>query len=46
MNIETIMKYKTFLVLGDTTNEEKYAYKIKKELLENNYNVITLNKNK
>ena len=35
MDLKEIMNYKTYVVLGSTDNEEKYAYKIKKSLLEN-----------
>ena len=35
MDLKEIMNYKTYVVLGSTDNEEKYAYKIKKTLLEN-----------
>lgn len=39
MNLENIMKYNNFCVVGNTTVEDKYAYKIKHELLTNGYNV-------
>lgn len=44
MTLKEIMNYKNFCVIGDTLNEEKYAYKIKNELLKNNYNVTTFYK--
>lgn len=34
MDLQEIMQQHTFAVLGDTLNEEKYAYKIKHALLE------------
>ena len=33
MELKEIMDYQHFIVVGDTVNEEKYAYKIKHELL-------------
>lgn len=39
-----ILGYKHFTVVGDTLNQNKYAYTIKNKLLENNYNVSTVNK--
>ena len=30
MDLREVMKYNTFVVVGDTLNKEKYAYKIKK----------------
>ncbi len=44
MDMQEIMKQKTFAVLGDTLNEEKYAYKIKNELIENGYKVYSVGK--
>ncbi len=39
MSLEEVMKFKNFCIIGDTLNNEKYAYKIKQELMKNNYNV-------
>ena len=33
MDLREVMKYNTFVVVGDTLNKEKYAYKIKHELI-------------
>ena len=44
MNLEKIMQYDNFVVVGNTINNEKYAYKIKHKLLENNYNVECVGK--
>lgn len=39
MELKEIMSLNNFVVVGDTFNPEKYAYKIKHELLDNGYNV-------
>lgn len=39
MNLEEMLKEKNFVVVGNTVNPEKFAYKIKNELLNNGYNV-------
>lgn len=39
-----IMNEKNFVVIGDTIHENKYAYKIKHELLKNNYTVYSVGK--
>lgn len=44
MDLKEIMQQNTFVVVGDTIHEEKYAYKIKKGLLENGYNVYSVGK--
>lgn len=44
MTLEEIMKQKTFVVIGDTLNEEKYAYKIRQALLEHDYKVFSVGK--
>lgn len=46
MNLEQIMQFNNFVVVGDTLNPEKYAYKIKKALLENGYNACGVGKEK
>ena len=42
--LEDVMKFKNIVVVGNTINEEKYACKIKNELLNNNYNVLAVGK--
>ena len=44
MDLKEIMKYDTFVVVGDTLNEEKYAYKIKHELINSGYKVYSVGK--
>ena len=44
MELREIMQQKNFVVLGDTLNPEKYAYKIKKGLEEKGYNVSGVGK--
>ncbi len=44
MELERIMQMQNFVVVGDTLNEEKYAYKIKNGLLENGYTVSCVGK--
>lgn len=44
MTLEQVMKYKNFVVVGNTVNEEKYAYKIKESLIKANYNVLAVGK--
>lgn len=44
MDLQEIMQQHTFAVLGDTLNEEKYAYKIKHALLEKGYTVYAVGK--
>ena len=44
MDLREVMKYNTFVILGDTLNEEKYAYKIKQELINSGYNVYCVGK--
>lgn len=44
MELNEIMKQKNFAVVGDTLNKEKYAYKIKHELIEKGYNVYSVGK--
>lgn len=40
MDLIEVMQQNTFVVVGDTINEEKYAYKIKTELIRNGYNTF------
>ena len=44
MDLKEIMNSNNFVVLGNTTDEEKYAYKIKEKLLQNKYNVACVDK--
>ena len=44
MDLKEIMQQKTFAVLGDTLNEEKYAYKIKHAMLDAGYTVYSVGK--
>ena len=44
MTLQNIMKLKNFVVVGNTINEEKYAYKIKEGLLKSGYNVECVGK--
>ncbi|MFA6708441.1 MAG: CoA-binding protein [Fusobacterium sp.] len=44
MNLKEAMQMKNFVVVGDTVNEKKYAYKIKNQLLAKGYNVAAVGK--
>jgi len=44
MDLKDIMDQKNFAVVGDTLNKEKYAYKIKTQLLEKGYQVFGVGK--
>lgn len=44
MRLNEIMQQKTFVVVGDTLNEEKYAYKIKQQLIAHGYEVYCVGK--
>ena len=44
MDLKDIMRKKNFAVLGDTTNPDKYAYRIKEELLAKGYTVHAVGK--
>lgn len=44
MELREVMELKNFVVVGNTINEEKYAYKIKHSLLEKGYNVRNVGK--
>lgn len=44
MNLKEIMQENNIAVLGDTLNEEKYAYKIKHGLMEHGYHVYGVGK--
>lgn len=44
MELKEVMAQRTFAVLGDTLNEEKYAHKIKVALKEKGYQVYAVGK--
>lgn len=44
MELKEIMENDTFVVLGNTIDEEKYAYKIKNKLIEKGYKVYAVSK--
>ena len=44
MELKEIMDLKNIVVVGNTINEDKVAYKIKHQLLEKNYNVQCVGK--
>lgn len=44
MDLKDIMKYNNFVVIGNTLDTEKYAYKIKHQLLEQQYRVECVGK--
>lgn len=44
MDLKEIMQENVFAVVGDTINEEKYAYKIKNNLVEHGYKVYAVGK--
>lgn len=44
MELKEIMDELDFVVVGNTLNEKKYAYKIKHALLNKNYNVACVHK--
>jgi len=44
MDLKEIMEQKVFAVIGDTLNEQKYAYKIKNELIDHGYKVYSVGK--
>ncbi|QTQ14435.1 CoA-binding protein [Treponema parvum] len=44
MDLKTIMQQQNFVVLGNTVNPEKYAYKIKHGLLEKGYTAYGVSK--
>ena len=44
MELQEVMKQRTFAVAGDTLNEEKYACKIKHKMLANGYTVHSVGK--
>ena len=44
MDLKEVMEQNVFAVVGNTVNEEKYAYKIKAKLLEHGYKVYGVGK--
>lgn len=44
MELEQVMEQTSFVVVGDTLNEEKYAAKIKQAMLEHGYQVQCVGK--
>ena len=44
MELKEIMEQKVFAVVGNTLDGEKYAYKIKKAMLERGYTVYAVGK--
>lgn len=44
MELSNVMKQNSFVVVGDTLNEEKYAHKIKQEMLAHGYQVQCVGK--
>ena len=44
MNLKEVMEQQSFAIVGDTLNEEKFAYKIKHRMEENGYNVHCVGK--
>lgn len=44
MNLEEVMNQHNFVVVGDTLNEEKYAYKIKHQMLDHDYQIECVGK--
>ena len=44
MDLKEVMQQRTFAVAGDTLNEEKYAYRIKHQMMEKGYTVYPVGK--
>lgn len=44
MDLKEIMEQKSFAVVGDTINEEKFAYKIKQKMKKHGYDVFSVGK--
>lgn len=44
MDLEKVMKEKTFAIVGDTLNEKKYACIIKNKMIDSGYNVFSVGK--
>ena len=44
MELKEVMNQKSFAIVGDTLNEEKFAYKIKHKMISNGYTVHCVGK--
>lgn len=44
MNLKEVMEQQSFAIVGDTLNDEKFAYKIKHQMKEHGYNVHCVGK--
>lgn len=44
MELKEVMKQKSFVIVGDTLNENKFAYKIKEAMKDNGYDVQCVGK--
>jgi len=44
MDLKEVMNKKSFVIVGDTLSEEKFAYKIKHRMIENGYEVYCVGK--
>ncbi len=44
MELKEVMNEKTFVIVGDTLNESKFAYKIKHAMLDKKYEVFSVGK--
>jgi len=44
MELEDVMKQRSFAIVGDTLNEEKYAHIIKHKMIKNGYEVHSVGK--
>lgn len=44
MELKDVINYRNIVIVGDTLNEEKIAYKIKHKLIENGYNTYPVYK--
>lgn len=44
MDLSKVMEQKSFVIVGDTLNEQKYAYKIKHEMLAHGYQIRCVGK--
>lgn len=44
MDLEKVMRQKSFVIVGDTLNEQKFACKIKNAMLQHGYNVQCVGK--
>ena len=44
MDLKEVMEQKSFAIVGDTLDENKYAYLIKQKMIENGYTVYNVGK--